>query len=74
MENSFGRVERLLALLLIQDLTSMKEKAIRLSIAGFSNVEIADILQTSNAVVAQVLYTSRKSRSKRTRKKWTRKK
>jgi len=69
MENSFGRVERLLALLLIQDLTSMKEKAIRLSIAGFSNVEIADILQTSNAVVAQVLYTSRKSRSKRTRKK-----
>jgi hypothetical protein len=61
MENSIGRVERLLALLLIRDLKTMKEKTIQLSIAGFSNVEIADILRTSNTIVAQVLYAARKS-------------
>jgi hypothetical protein len=69
MENSFARVERLLALLLVRDLKSIQEKAIRLSIAGFSNLEIADILDTSNATVAQVLYTSRKSKGSRKKKK-----
>jgi hypothetical protein len=69
MENSFERIERLLALLLIADLKTMKEKAIQLSIAGFSNVEIANVLQTSNTVIASILYESRKSGGKRTRKK-----
>ena len=59
------RVERLLALLLIQNVKSKQEKAIQLSIAGFSNTEIADIIQTSSAVVGQFLYTSRKSKGKK---------
>jgi len=44
---------------------SKQEKAIQLNLAGFSNVEIADILGTSGAVVAQLLYESRKSRRRR---------
>jgi hypothetical protein len=66
MDNSFERVERLLALLLVQNMKGQQEKAIHLSIAGFSNVEIANILQTSSAVIAQLLYTSRKAKGKKT--------
>lgn len=60
------RVERLLALLLIQNMkgVSQQEKAFHLSAAGFSNVEIADLLSTSAQVVAQHLYTARKSKAK----------
>jgi DNA-directed RNA polymerase specialized sigma24 family protein len=67
MEESLERVERLLALLLVQSMkgASKQEKAIQLNLAGFSNVEIADILGTSGAVVAQLLYESRKSRRRR---------
>ncbi len=56
------RTERLLAILLVESMkgASQKEKAARLSLAGFSNVEIADLLQTSAQVVAQNLYTSRR--------------
>jgi len=55
------RVERLLALLLIQQIKgSQGEKAMQLSVAGFSNTEIADLLQTTGAVVSQVLYKARK--------------
>jgi transcriptional regulator len=64
VENPMERVERLLALLLIRDMKSKQEKALHLSIAGFSNTEIADILQTSGAVISQILYTSRKSKGK----------
>ncbi len=64
MENAFDRAERLLALLLLHNMkgASRQEKAVQLSIAGLSNVEIADILQTTSQVVAQYLYTSRKSK------------
>lgn len=67
MENTFERVERLLALLLIQNMkgATKQEKAIQLNLAGFSNVEIADILQTSGQVVAQLLYVSRRARASR---------
>lgn len=62
------RTERLLAILLLESMkgASQREKAVRLSLAGFSNVEIADLLQTSAQVVAQHLYASRKG-SKRGR-------
>lgn len=60
MENSLERVERLLALLVVQNMKGLREKAIQLNIAGFSNLEIADILQTSNASIAQLLYMSKK--------------
>lgn len=62
MELATERVEKLLALLLLENLegVSQREKAIRLNLAGFSNVEIADLLQTSSQVVSQYLYESRK--------------
>jgi predicted transcriptional regulator len=60
------RTERILALLLLQQMKAApkREKALQLNIAGFSNVEIADLLQTSGAVVSQYLYEAR--RKKRT--------
>lgn len=63
------RAERLLALLLLETMkgATQREKALRLSVAGFSNVEIADLLQTSAQVVAQYLYQSRKSPKRRKR-------
>lgn len=62
---SLDRIERLLALLVTENIKSKQQKAILLNIAGFSNVEIADILQTSSAVVAQLLYESRRSRRRK---------
>ncbi len=61
------RTERLLAILLLESMkgANQREKAVRLSIAGFSNVEIADLLQTSAQVVAQHLYASRKKGGRR---------
>lgn len=58
------RSERILALLLLQQMKggTMKEKVVQLSLAGFSNLEIADIVQTTPGVVAQLLYESRKTR------------
>ena len=66
------RVEKLLALLLIQQLktTPQRDKALHLSMAGFTNTEIADLLQTTTGVVAQSLYEARrkpKSKTKRLR-------
>jgi len=62
---STDRVERLLALLLIHTMkgTTQAEKAEQLSVAGFTNVEIGNLLQTTQGVVAQYLYTARKKRS-----------
>ena len=59
---SDDRVEKLLALLLIQQLKTapQREKALHLSIAGFTNTEIADLLQTTAGVVAQSLYEARR--------------
>jgi hypothetical protein len=56
------RSENLLALLLLQQLktSSTGEKAQQLSVAGFSNSEIADLLQTNAAVISQLLYMRRK--------------
>jgi DNA-directed RNA polymerase specialized sigma24 family protein len=67
------RTERLLALLLIQQLKSLpqREKALQLNLAGFSNVEIADLLQTTGAVVSQYLYKARRKSKKKTGKKST---
>ena len=61
------RLERLLALLLLAQLkgASQREKIIQLSLAGFSNVEIADLLQTTAAVVYQRLYEAKKGGEKK---------
>ena len=59
---SEDRAEKLLALLLLQQLKAapQREKALQLSLAGFTNTEIADLLQTTAGVVAQSLYGARR--------------
>lgn len=70
MQATLDRTERLLAIMLLETMksASQREKALRLSLAGFSNVEIADLLQTSPQVVAQHLYESRKGLGRKKRK------
>jgi DNA-binding LacI/PurR family transcriptional regulator len=65
------RTERLLALVLLQQMKgfSQSEKALQLSLAGFTNTEIADLLQTTAAVVAQSLYEVRRQGPRRPRAK-----
>jgi len=60
------RMERLLALSLVQNMkgATQAEKALQLSMAGFTNVEIADLLGTTAAVVSQNLYAIRKKKAK----------
>ena len=56
------RSERLLALLLLQQMNEspQRDKVLQLSLAGFTNTEIADLLQTTSGVVAQSLYELRR--------------
>ncbi len=63
------RAERLLALILLQQMkgSSQRDKALHLSLAGFTNTEIADLLQTTAAVVAQSLYQVRRRVPRRAR-------
>lgn len=67
MSNSTERSERLLALLLLQTLkgASQKEKIIQLNMAGFSNIEIAELLKTKPTVVAKEISVSQKSGNSR---------
>ena len=60
MEEGADRVERLLALILVQQVKTQREKIVQLNAAGFTNTEVADLLQTSTGVVNQVLYESRR--------------
>jgi DNA-binding NarL/FixJ family response regulator len=70
MDISNERIERLLVLILLQSLkgTSQKEKVAQLNIAGFSNIEIAEFLQTSPSVVATLVYQSKQSGKSKKRK------
>ena len=65
MDSHEYKIERLLAAILLHSMKgeSLKEKATLLSIVGFSNVEIADFLQTSSQTVRQYLYEKRKAKS-----------
>lgn len=64
------RTETLLALLLLQQMksASQQDKIVQLNIAGFSNLEIANILETNTAVVAQSVYAGRKGGAGKSRK------
>jgi len=63
---STDRIERLLAILVIQNMkgATQADKALQLSLAGFTNVEIGNLLQTTQAVIGQHLYTARKKKKK----------
>ncbi len=56
-----SRTERLLAYILLERMEdrSQEYRALRLSRAGFSNPEIADLLETKTPTVAQMLYVAR---------------
>lgn len=66
---SVDRTEKLLALVLLQSMkgSTTAEKAMQLSLAGFSPVEIADMLNTTAAVISQSLYTARKTKKKKSK-------
>jgi len=61
------RVENLLALILLNSIKGAKrgEKALQLSLAGFSNIEIANFLQTSAQVIANILSKERGKKAKK---------
>jgi DNA-directed RNA polymerase specialized sigma24 family protein len=61
------RSERLLALLLIEQMkgSRQRDRVAKLNLAGFSNVEIADILQITSAQVARELYDARQAPAKK---------
>jgi DNA-directed RNA polymerase specialized sigma24 family protein len=59
------RLERVLALLLVQQTKTQRDKILQLNVAGFTNTEVADLLQTTTGVVNQVLYQSRKGTKQR---------
>jgi DNA-binding CsgD family transcriptional regulator len=61
-----NRAETVLALLLLQGMkgATQAEKAVQLSLAGFTSIEIANLLQTTTAVVRQHLYSMRKKKKK----------
>jgi hypothetical protein len=66
MEDRFDRIEKLLALILLELMkgTSQAVKIRRLNLAGFTNAEIADFLETKATVVAVRLSESRKKDKK----------
>ena len=70
-----GTVERLLALLVLEQLegASDRERAVKLSSAGLSISEIAELLGTTNQVVSQHLYSAKTKRKKKSRRKTTKK-
>jgi DNA-directed RNA polymerase specialized sigma24 family protein len=61
------RTEGLLAILVMQSLkdASQIDKIVMLSRAGFSNVEIADLLGTNAGTVASSLYTAKQAKKKK---------
>jgi DNA-binding CsgD family transcriptional regulator len=65
-EEQSSRTETVLALLLLQGMkgATQAEKAVQLSLAGFTTIEIADLLQTNTAVIRQHLYSMRKKKKK----------
>jgi hypothetical protein len=67
---SEDRIERLLALILLSQLgqVSQANKIAQLNLAGFTNIEIADLLNTTTAVVAQAIYEGKKTKTKTTAK------
>lgn len=64
MKNADERTERLLTLILLEMMKGKKQedKAKALNMVGFSNIEIAEILNTSNQSIATYLYRSKKKK------------
>ncbi len=69
-KNENNRIENLLVMLLLSSLkgASNKEKALKLHLAGLSNIEIANFLTTTPQVIANTLSEERKAKKKRMKK------
>jgi len=67
LSESTSRIERLLVALLLQSMkgTSLTERIKVLNMAGFSNVEVADILGVTAHSVSQQLYAAQKTKRPR---------
>ncbi|MEK6770427.1 MAG: hypothetical protein AABY62_02135 [Pseudomonadota bacterium] len=67
MKDDSERIERLLVLLLLEAMknSSQKEKAWKLNQAGFSNIDISELLDTSPAVIATYIYSRKKKKLKK---------
>lgn len=66
MDKDNSRIENLLAMILLNSLkgaSTLAEKANQLNLAGFSNVEISNFLETKPNIIAQVLYEKRKKKT-----------
>jgi hypothetical protein len=61
------RIEKLLAILLIQTMKGapQRDKAVQLSYAGFTNIEIANLLEMTTQSVANCLWEARKGKKKK---------
>jgi hypothetical protein len=61
-----SRTERLLVAMLLQSMKgdSLKDKVRLLNMAGFSNIDIANLLDTTSDVVAHYVYEIRKTKKK----------
>lgn len=67
MKEENNRIEKILTMILLNSLKGMTiaEKAHQLNIAGLTNVEIADFLETTPAVISQSLYAKRKDKKEK---------
>lgn len=67
MKEKETRVENILALLLVLSMkgATIAEKALQLSLAGFNNIEIADLLGSTPASIASHLYEKRKKKRRK---------
>ena len=64
--NEYDRIEKLLALHLLRELKgeSDREKTLQLNLAGFSNLEIADLLDTNTQVIRNYLSGAGRTRAR----------
>lgn len=72
MSEAPTRLEKLMAMMILMQMrdATQREKVVVMSRAGFSNPDIADLLETKPNIVAQHLYASKKStRRKKTERK-----
>lgn len=59
------RLEKLMAMMILRQMgeATQQEKVVVMNRAGFSNPEIAELLETKPNIVAQHLYSSKKPKS-----------
>ncbi len=62
-----NRIENILAVILLNTIKGAKtaDKVAQLNLAGFTNIEIADLLETSPQVIRQALYMRRRGQKRK---------